>query len=66
MVYGLLIEGVSLLAWKTHWTVEPGWLQSTGSKSVRHSGATNTFTFFFSYCGSQALEHRLSNCGTQA
>ena len=34
VVYGLLIEGVSLLAWKIPWTEEPGRLQSTGSQEA--------------------------------
>ena len=34
----------SILAWRIRWTEEPGGLQSTGSQSVRHNWATNTFT----------------------
>ena len=26
----------SVLAWKTLWTEEPGWLQSMGSQRLRH------------------------------
>ena len=27
----------SILAWRIPWTEEPGWLQSTGLKRVRHN-----------------------------
>ena len=37
MVYGLLIVGVSLIAWKIPWTEEPGRLQSIGSQRVGHN-----------------------------
>jgi len=32
----------SILAWRTPWTMELGWLQSMGSQRVGHYGATNT------------------------
>ena len=35
----------SILAWRIPWTEEPGGLKSMGSQRVRHSWATNTFTF---------------------
>ena len=34
----------SILAWRIPWTEEPGRLQSSGPKRVRHNWATNTFT----------------------
>ena len=34
------------LAWRIHWTKEPGRLQSMGSQRVGHNRATNTFTHF--------------------
>ena len=34
-----------ILAWRVPWTEEPGGLQSTGSKTVRHYRVTNTLTF---------------------
>ena len=45
----LLEKGVDtlsvILAESIPWTEEPGGLQSTGSQSIRHNSATNTFTF---------------------
>ena len=35
----------SILAWRIPWTEEPGWLQSVGSRRVRHDWATNTLAF---------------------
>jgi len=32
----------SILAWRTSWTEEPGWLQSMGSQRVRHDWASFT------------------------
>ena len=37
----------STLAWKIPWTEEPGRLQSTGSRRVRHAGATSLSLFIF-------------------
>ena len=37
----------STLAWKIHWTEEPGGLQSMWSLRVRNNWATFTFTFHF-------------------
>ena len=34
----------SILAWRIPWTEEPGGLQSMGSQSVGHNGASNTYT----------------------
>ena len=34
-------------AWKTPWTEEPGWLQSTGSLRVGHDLSDFTFAFHF-------------------
>ena len=34
----------SILAWRNPWTEEPGGQQATGTQTVRHDGATNTFT----------------------
>ena len=39
----------SILAWKIPWTEESGWLWSTGSQTVGHDRATNTFTLFTSH-----------------
>ena len=36
----------SILAWIIPWTEEPGGLQSTGSRRVKHDWATNTFFHF--------------------
>ena len=33
---------LSILAWRTPWTEEPGGLQSMGSQRVRHDGVTDT------------------------
>ena len=35
---------VSIFAWRTPWTEEPGGLQSMGSQRVRHDCVTNTHT----------------------
>ena len=35
---------LSILAWRSPWTEEPGRLQSMGLKRVEHDGATDTFT----------------------
>ena len=37
----------STLTWKISWTEEPGGLQPTGLKRVRHDWATNTFALTF-------------------
>ena len=37
----------STLAWKIPWTEEPGRLQSTGSRRVRHDWATSLSLFTF-------------------
>ena len=71
MVYGLLIVGVSLLAWKIPWTDEPGRLQSTGSQRVGHNRVTNTFTFHFFLLllwipGSRAQAQKLWHTGLVA
>ena len=34
----------SIVAWRILWIEEPGRLQSVGLQTVRHDGATNTFT----------------------
>ena len=34
----------SIVAWRNPWIEEPGRLQSVGLQTVRHDGATNTFT----------------------
>ena len=39
----------TILAWRIPWTEEPGRLQSMGLQRVRCDGATNTFTFQFSW-----------------
>ena len=36
----------SILTWRIPWTEEPGSLQFMGLQRIRHSWATNTFTFF--------------------
>ena len=45
----------SILAWKIPWTVEPGRLQSMGSKRVGHE-RTTSLSLFFHY-GRQSLLH---------
>ena len=37
----------STLAWKIPWMEEPGWLQSMGSRRVRHDWATSLWLFTF-------------------
>ena len=37
----------STLAWKIPWTEEPGWLQSMGSRRVRHDWVTSLSLFTF-------------------
>ena len=39
----------STLDWKIPWTEEPGRLQSTGSRQVRHDGATSLSLFTFKH-----------------
>ena len=34
----------SILAWRSPWTEEPGWVQSMGSQRVGHTWVTNTHT----------------------
>ena len=34
----------SILAWRSPWTEEPGWVQSVGSQRVGHDWATHTHT----------------------
>ena len=34
----------SILAWRSPWTEEPGWVQSMGSQRVGHAWVTNTHT----------------------
>ena len=36
----------SILAWRSPWTEESGWLQSMGSQRARHDWVTNTFFHF--------------------
>ena len=38
----------SILAWRIHWTEEPGWLQFMGWHRVRQDWATNSFTLLTS------------------
>ena len=51
----------SNLAWKIPWTKEPGRLQSMGSQSVRHDGAT--FTFFSGFPGDSDGKQSACNAG---
>ena len=48
----ILATHSSILAWRIPWTEEPGRLQTMGSQTVRHDGATNTFTLLLRarYC----------------
>ena len=39
----------SILAWKIPWTEESGWRWSTGSQTVGHDRATNTFSLLTSH-----------------
>ena len=45
----------SILAWKILWTEEPGGLQSTGLKTVRHACVTNTHPsgYYYALCVEQ-------------
>ena len=38
-------DPLSILAWRTPWTEEPGGLQSKGLQRVGQGGVTKTFTF---------------------
>ena len=39
----------SILAWKSPWTEEPGWLQSMGLERVEHDLVCLTNTFIISF-----------------
>ena len=39
----------SILAWRTPWTEEPGWLHSMGLQRVGYNQATNTHTNILSF-----------------
>ena len=43
----------STLAWRIPWTVEPGGLQSMGSRRVGHDGVINTHTYSDSVMGEE-------------
>ena len=51
----------SILAWRIPWTEEPAGLQSMGSQSVRHDGAT--FTFFSGFPGDSDGKQSACNAG---
>ena len=51
----------SILAWRIPRTKEPGRLQSMGSQSVRHDGAT--FTFFSGFPGDSDGKQSACNAG---
>ena len=51
----------SILAWWIPWTEEPGVLQSTGSQTVGHNWATNTYT-----SGMVHIPNSFSDRGTQS
>ena len=40
-----MVTHSDILALEIPWTEEPGWLQPMGLQRIRHSWATNTFTF---------------------
>ena len=52
----------NILAWRSPWTEEPGWLQSMGSQRVRHDWETNTF--FHYQCIYPTLWERTAWCPT--
>ena len=43
----LLIDVLTILAWKITWTEEPGWLQSMGLQRVSHDWAASLLLFHF-------------------